>query len=149
MNDYDFYIEAAKNAQGFKYDNQLDAKLGFKGSMINHVRKRNKHLSDEKMILLAELGNQNPEKALADLNVLRSKDTPAHRFYLKIAEQVAHVCLVAGVLIGMSSPSHANMREHLNITEKPNIHYPIFVNYYGQYFYEAQLFVNFSPFRGE
>jgi len=123
MRDYNFYIEAAKTKQGFKYDNQIDSALGFKGSMINHVRKRNKQLSEESMIKLAELAGLDPLTAIADLNVLRSKGTAAHPLYQRIAEQVLHICLVAGVLVGLVSPSHANIREQTNITEIHNIHY--------------------------
>lgn len=125
MRDYKFYIAAAKKEQGFLYDNQIDEALGFKGSMIHIVKKGKKHLSEEKMIELANLAGIDPELALLDLNLMRSKDTKAHPFYLKIAEQMAHICLVAGVLIGLSSPSHANIGEQNHITETANIHYHI------------------------
>lgn len=48
MRDYRFYIEKAKEKQGFKYDNQVDQALGFKGSMTTLITQGKRHSRNEK-----------------------------------------------------------------------------------------------------
>ena len=123
MRDYNFYLDEAKTRQGYSTDKELNDALGFKGSIASMLRKSKTNLSEDSMIRLANLAGIDPITAIADLNVLRSKGTAAHPLYQRIAEQVLHICLVAGVIVGLSSPSHANIREQTNITEIHNIHY--------------------------
>ena len=73
MRDYAFYIERAKQAQGFKYDNQLDMALGFKGSMCCILKKGKIHLSDDSMVALARLAKIDPAIGLLDLHMMKTE----------------------------------------------------------------------------
>lgn len=72
MRDYNYYLDMAKERHGFKYDNQIDTALGFKGAMACLLRKGKTHLSDDKMFALSKLAGENPLIALVDLNFMRA-----------------------------------------------------------------------------
>lgn len=124
--DYRFYIDKAKEKQGFKYDNQVESALGFKGSMISIITKpgSHKHLSEEKMMELAALGGQSDIIALMDLQILKAEGAPQQNAYKEILKRISAIATV--VLIGISpAPASANV----------NIEYGYYGNatvYYGK-----------------
>lgn len=106
--DYGFYIDRAKAAQGFKYDNQLDVALGFKGSMINHVKTGKRHLSEEKMVELAKLAGIDPAVALLDLGAWTSEGE-ARKTYAAILEKIKAVLVILATAGALSAPpAHAS-----------------------------------------
>lgn len=115
MRDYSYYLDKAKEQQGFKYDNQIDKALGFKGSMTTYLRKGEKSISQEKMLELAKLAGENPLIALIDHNILSSSGS-VKKSYEKISKGLAktvHMLSVAGLLTIL--PSVANAAEHVEI----------------------------------
>jgi hypothetical protein len=119
--DYEFYIARAKEAQGFKYDNQLDMALGFKGSMMAIVKKGNKHLSDQKMIELAKLAGIDEAIALMDLNIWRSGNDEVKNAYKGMAEKlkINLLNMFLGILtISFLSLSAPAMAKPLTIDKK-------------------------------
>lgn len=92
--DYVFFIERAKERMGFKYDNELDAALGFKASMVTRLRKNKAHLSDQKMLDLAEMAGVSDMIALSALHVLRSEGA-AKKTYKKIFESLSAAVIIA------------------------------------------------------
>lgn len=109
MRDYDFYIEKAKEKQGFKYNNQVDAALGFKGSMTSMLRKGS-HLSPEKMLELAKLAGEDPLIALIDLHFLNS-DGEVKKTYKKISKtlsQSLQIVMITWVLTMLPTLAHAS-----------------------------------------
>ena len=109
MRDYNYYIEKAKNVQGFKYDNQVDIALGFKGSMTTMLKKGKRHLSDESMFKLAKLADENPLIALVDLNFMRT-DGEAKKSYKKLYDGLkksVHMLGMVGILTLLPSLAHA------------------------------------------
>ena len=105
--DYRFYIDRAKNRHGFKYDNQIQDALGFKGSMLAMVTRKGKHLSEEKMIELARLAGIDETIALMDLNLWKSEGD-AKKAYAKILQKItASVALALGFIL-LSQPAYAN-----------------------------------------
>ena len=92
--DYVFFIERAKERMNFKYDNELDAALGFKASIVTRLRKNKAHLSDEKMLALAEMAGVSDMLALMALHVLRSEG-PAKKTYKKILDSLSAAVVIA------------------------------------------------------
>lgn len=96
MRDYNFYIETAKQNQGFKYDNQIDQALGFKASMMSMVKKGKTHLSDESMAKLADLAGVDKEIALLDLNIMRAPPT-LQKTYAGILQKLTQTTAVIAI----------------------------------------------------
>lgn len=92
MRDINYYLDKAKTVQGFKSDLQLNRELGFKGSMISFVRTGKSHLSDEKMIKLANLAKLDAEAALIDLNIWRTPPE-AQKAYASILQKLEKATL--------------------------------------------------------
>ncbi len=110
MRDYTYYLEQAKKKQGYKYDNQVDEALGFKGSMTTMIKKGKRHLSDDSMAKLADLAGMDREVALLDLNVMRS---PAHvqKTYATILQKLTQTTAVIAIFMASSltfAPTPAN-----------------------------------------
>lgn len=112
MPDINFYIDAAKKEQGFKSDNQLQRALGYAGAQISYIRTGKSLISDEKMIGLAKLGNQDVTTALMDLNIWRASSAPVKKAYAKILHSLRHAAVVlmlsTTLFMGTSTPSHAS-----------------------------------------
>lgn len=110
MRNYEYYLEKAKQNQGFLYDNQIDEALGFKGSMTTMIKKGKRHLSDESMVKLAQLAGEKPEQALLDLNVWRAPDS-VKSTYATILQKLTHttaaICILAASTLTYTAPSHA------------------------------------------
>jgi hypothetical protein len=95
--DYEFYIEAAKEKQGFKYDNQVDNALGFKAAMTTYLKQGKRHLSEDSMIKLAKLAGIDETIALMDLGVMKC-DGEAQKAYAKILQKIgAMIALALGL----------------------------------------------------
>ncbi len=123
--DYTYFIERAKEMQGFKYDNELDAKLGFKASIMTRLRKNKAHLSEDKMMQLAQLANIDTDLSILALNYMRSEGAPKSA-YKRLADKVAKMSLVTLAVMALSpSPAAASTGLNLNINETANIHYHI------------------------
>lgn len=107
MRDYSYYLDKAKEVQGFKFDNQIDQALGFKASMTTYLRQGKKNISDEKMIELAKLAGIDEATALIDLNYIRAPDN-AKPLYTKIAEMIQQASMAALILTVSSAPALAS-----------------------------------------
>jgi len=105
--DYSFYIDRAKQVQGFKTDLQVNQALGFKGSVASLLRKSKMHLSDENMINLANLAGIDETVALMDLGILRCEGN-AKKAYKRILEKMTAAALIALFIVALSgTPSMA------------------------------------------
>lgn len=108
--DYSYYLDKAKEFQGYKYDNQIDNALGFKASMACILRKGKAHLSEEKMIELANLAGENDVRALMDWAVMRSSGS-ARSTWERALNQIQHhassfiLAAVTAMIILFSSAS--------------------------------------------
>ncbi len=86
-----YYVEKARveltksmNLNKPVSDRILSKEIGLNESAVNQWKKRNILPSDEIMLTIASLGNENPAKALMELNALRSTgDTK--KFYENLA----------------------------------------------------------------
>lgn len=107
--DYSYYIEKAKQVQGFKTDLQLNQELGFKGSVASLLRNGKMHLSDDSMHKLALLGNENPELALMDLNYMRAEGEAkmTYKKMIDILRRSMHMLSVVILLMVVSAPANA------------------------------------------
>jgi len=107
--DYCYYIERAKQQQGFKTDLQLNQKLGFKGSVTSLLRKGKMHLSDESMHKLAILANENPELALMNLNYMRAEGDAKNTYkkMIDLLRRSMHMLSVFAIIMLSSAPSNA------------------------------------------
>lgn len=109
MRDYDFYLDKAKELNGFKYDNQIDAALGFKAAMACQLRKGKTHLSDDKMFALSKLAGENPLIALVDLNFMRANGE-AKKSYKRMSVKLSkalQMVMISWVLAMLPSVAHA------------------------------------------
>lgn len=100
MRDYAYYLDKAKEKQGFKTDLEINQALGFKGSIASMLRKNKMNLSDDKMLELAKLAGESPLIALIDLNIMRSNGD-AKKSYEKIykgIEKTITTLSLAGLL---------------------------------------------------
>ena len=111
MRDYSYYLDKAKDRNGFKYDRELDLALGFKGYMSCQLKKGKTHLSDDKMVELAELAGLDTEVALIDLNIWRSSSNRTRQIMEGILQkmpQMACLLIAVGVIFtSHTAPSHA------------------------------------------
>lgn len=126
MRNYSFYIEEAKKKQGFKYNNQIENALGFKGSMMAIIQKGKGHLSEEKMLELADLAGVDKEIALLDLNMMRASGT-AQKTYAgilqKLTQTTAAIAILAATTFSATTANASTKTEHANIYENTNIYY--------------------------
>ena len=109
MRDYNYYLDKAKEVNGFKSDVQINRALGFKGSMASQLRNGKTHLSDESMFKLAKLADENPLIALVDLNFMRT-DGEAKKSYKKLYDGLkksVHMLGMVGILTLLPSLAHA------------------------------------------
>ncbi|PCI56355.1 MAG: hypothetical protein COB36_06155 [Alphaproteobacteria bacterium] len=111
MHNYDYYLDKAKDVQGYKYDNQIDHALGFKGAMCCLVRQGKRHLSDDKMKALAKLAGMDEEIALLNLNIWRAPEN-VKSSYASILQKITQVTACVAVMIGFTlaapTPSYAS-----------------------------------------
>lgn len=119
MRDYNYYIEKAKEKQGYLYDNQVDMALGFKGSVMCIIKKGGKHLSEDSMVKLARLAGIDPTVALIDLGYMKT-DGEAKKTYAAILQKIMAVFLIAVSLIGFSN-SPAQASSQMEVTN--NVYY--------------------------
>ena len=128
MKDYAYYLDKAKEVQGFKYDKQIDQALGFKGAMACMLSKNKNTISEEKMIELAKLGNQNHLIALIDHKIMATNGVTNNAYTSMrktLSKSLQTLCAVA--LVGMASmPSEAQAK----INESGNIHNNSDIIYY-------------------
>lgn len=117
MRDYDFYLDKAKKVQGYKYDNQIDNAFGFKGAMTCRLRKGTANLSQENMIKLADMAEENPLRALLDLNIMTSSGT-VQITYKNIAKELrktlAGVCFVSLLAFSATDAKASIVTENIN-----------------------------------
>ncbi len=120
MRTINWYLDEAKEKQGFKSDRQLGTAIGGAPETISKYRKYKAAPSPEKMVKLAELAEVPEEVALADLGYWTNFDTPAAPVYKKMSEIVANAvkytaASVAGfamVSAAFTSPADASEPRH-------------------------------------
>ena len=98
MRTIDFYLDLAKEKQNLPSDLALNRLMGFKGSMISHLRKSKGRLSDEKMIELCNLAGVSPSLGLLDLNIWRTSGI-AQKVYKEIAQNANMLTISALALV--------------------------------------------------
>ena len=128
MRDINFYIDTAKEKQGLKSDNALNKALGFKGGMASFLRLGKTHLSDDKMIELARLGDLDETTALMDLNMWRASTPAVQSAYANILQKLTHatwvVAFVTLAVMGSSSETMAsNLFSKVSTYDNNNIYY--------------------------
>lgn len=96
--DYRFYLDRAKENQGFKFDNEIDKALGFKGSMTSMILRHGKHLSDDKMIDLAKLAGMDETLALIDLQIWKSNGAPKAA-YQQLLNRFISLSIIAALTV--------------------------------------------------
>jgi hypothetical protein len=97
----DQYIDLAIKYSRLTSDRDLDRRLGFTGTNVNHWRTKRTWPSDEAMIALAGLAGIDPSTALIDLNIWRSKSEKAKGHYRALLEKVTAAVFI--VIVGLSA----------------------------------------------
>lgn len=113
IRDYNFYIERAKERNGFKTNLDVQKALGFKGSIITYLLKGRSHLSPEKMLELAELAGIDKHIALVDLSVMKSEGEVKNAWE-KIANSLK-VFFAALLISSYSAPAKAEVNDGLKV----------------------------------
>ncbi len=98
MRTIDYYIDLAREKQGFKSDNQLGKALNFAGSGISNWRVKKAFPSDEKMIELARLAGVNDLVALMDLQIWKAENDDTRAAYKQILKRISVVFIAALIL---------------------------------------------------
>tara|TARA_R110002124_G_scaffold266813_1_gene433784 strand:- start:3661 stop:4203 length:543 start_codon:yes stop_codon:yes gene_type:complete len=127
--DISYYLDKAKLEQGFKYDNQIDNALEFKGAVACLLRKAKMQLSPEKMVELSNLAKIDPAIALMDLAMWNTKGE-ANKTYAKILHKLsttACAAIASAVVFtgAVASPAHAQHLEKVSSELQHNIYYGI------------------------
>lgn len=105
--DLEFYIDAAKKAQGYKSDLELGRALNFAGSGVSFWRKKKSLPNDQRMIELAKMAGIDPAVALIDLAMWRTEGE-TKQTYASILQKLQACILIGAAVIGLSgSPAHA------------------------------------------
>lgn len=125
---YRFYIDRAKEKQGFKYDKQVDAALGFKSSMTAVITKPGStgHLSDEKMLELAALAGMSDIIALMDLHIWKADSEAEKTAYKEILKRISVIIIAVSVCISPLA-SYASVKTGQCNYGKDTV-------YYGKYY---------------
>ena len=83
------YIDAAMKAQGFELERHLAAKLDVAQSGISAWKLGKTNIPDEKIILLAELGELDPHLAVIDAAIWRAKGAKYSKVLIETADIIA------------------------------------------------------------
>ena len=102
-----FYLDRAKEVQGFKSDSQLDRALGFKGSMTSFLRAGKSGISPEKMHDLCVLGEIDPAVGLMDLAAWNSQGK-AKKTYQDILQKIGMAIFTGAIITIFYSQNPAN-----------------------------------------
>ncbi len=101
MRTLNWYLDKAREKQGFKSDRQLALALSGVHSLVTSYRRMKAYPSPEMMVKLANYADVPVEIALADLGYWTNFDTEAAPAYKKMAEIVAKAKnYAAAVIIG-------------------------------------------------
>ena len=115
------YINDAKQAKNIKSDRLLCQALNLSNNAITSYRTQRAWPTDETMVRLAELGGNDPELALIDLNIWRTP-APAQKLYLKMFEKLTAAVFIAIILLTMPLQS-ANATTYIPHYMDNNIYY--------------------------
>lgn len=111
----DQYCDAAIKARGFKSDRELSRALGFASNAVTHWRTKRAWPSDETMIELARLAEQDTTTALAALNAWRAPES-VQPFYMKmvkrLAQTAAAIALAGSVATSPAAAAGKGINQH-------------------------------------
>lgn len=97
----DDYMDAARARAGLRSDRQLAISLGIEPTSACAWRTKRAWPADHQMVRLAELAGADPDVALVDLNIWRTKSEIAREQYSSIRRQITGARLVALFIAGL------------------------------------------------
>ena len=130
-----WYLDEAKEKQGFTSDRQLNHALGATGSLVTRYRSNKMAPSPKMMVKLAELAGVPPEIALADLGYWTNFDSEAADVYHEMASIVAKAkgfaaatiigtgLLTASIAADFEPTAHAEVMAPVRDITSPNMFY--------------------------
>lgn len=121
-----WYVERAKEHQGYSSDTKLDIALGYKGSFISYLRKGKALPSPDKMVDICKLAGVDPAIGLMDLAIWNAHGE-AKKTYRNILKKIT-AAIAFIVLFFASTPSayaYEISSHGLNINNEQSIYYHI------------------------
>ena len=92
MKNLNDYIEDAKTKQGIKSDRKLCEAIKVSPTAVTFYKNKGVLPTDDVMMRIAELGVNDIETALIDLNIWRSP-APAQKIYRAMFEKLSMLCI--------------------------------------------------------
>lgn len=123
-----WYFERAKEKTGIPSYRKLGAAIGITEGSVSQLRTGRAFPSDETMTKLANLAEENPMRALIDLNIWRTSGS-ARETYLKLEKGLRTGAQILGISCLLAAPMTAPSPAEANSSVSPDKH--VFV-YYGK-----------------
>lgn len=86
--DINYYLDRAKKRSGIQTDKDLNRLLGYRSSMIAHMRSGRSFPTEDMMLLLADLSGVHEHVALLDLAACRNSGR-VRQAYISLLDQIA------------------------------------------------------------
>ena len=93
------YIDKAKENRGFSSDRQLAKALNISPNTTSQWRNRGVFPTDDTMRIIAIMADEDPDLALLELNIWRSKRPETREAYENILTRLAKTGALAGVVV--------------------------------------------------
>ncbi|MGH1403280.1 MAG: hypothetical protein ACRBDL_03465 [Alphaproteobacteria bacterium] len=126
IRDIHYYLDTAKEKGGYSSDRKLGQALDYSHGQISMLRKQSTFPSDEKMIEIAVLSGTDPEIALLDLAIWRTRGA-AQSAYANILQKLVQTTAAIVILAGISTSPSPTFAQNMSNDNANSV-------YYGKYY---------------